>query len=61
MKVGDLVKMETHETGFVGIVVSRHPKTPDNKPAQLGIIWTGGSGKIDWQPEGWLEVISEGR
>lgn len=53
--------MYTHETGLVGIVVDRHPKAISTTPAQLGIVWTGGSGKMDWEPEGWLEVISEGR
>lgn len=56
--VGDLVKMRTHETGLIGIVIDRHPKAIDTKPAQLGIMWTGGSGKMDWEPEGWLEVVS---
>ena len=57
-RVGDLVKMRTHETGLVGIVLERHPKSISTTPAQLGIVWTGGSGKIDWEPEGWLEVVS---
>jgi hypothetical protein len=57
-RVGDLVKMRTHETGLVGIVVDRHPTAISTTPAQAGIIWTGGSGKIDWEPEGWLEVVS---
>jgi hypothetical protein len=53
--------MRTHETGLIGIVIDRHPKAIDTKPAQLGIMWTGGSGKMDWEPEGWLEVVSESR
>jgi hypothetical protein len=57
-RVGDLVKMHTHDTGLVGIVLERHPKAISTTPAQLGIMWTGGSGKIDWEPEGWLEVVS---
>ena len=57
-RVGDLVRMHTHDTGLVGIVVERHPKAISTTPAQLGIMWTGGSGKIDWEPEGWLEVES---
>ena len=61
IKIGDLVKMDTHATGYIGIVVDRHPKAISTTPAQLGIMWAGGSGKIDWEPEGWLEVVSEGR
>ena len=60
-KIGDLVKMRTHETGLVGIVVDKHPKIPSALPLQFGIMWTGGSGKLDWEPEAWLEVVSEGR
>ena len=55
------MRMHTHDTGLVGIVVERHPKAISTTPAQLGIMWTGGSGKIDWEPEGWLELVSEGR
>ena len=58
IKIGDLVRMKTHDTGLVGIVLERHPKAISTTPAQLGIMWTGGSGKIDWEPEGWLEVVS---
>jgi hypothetical protein len=60
-RVGDLVRMHTHDTGLVGIVLERHPKAISTTPAQLGIMWTGGSGKIDWEPESWLEVVSESR
>ena len=60
-RVGDLVKMRTHETGLVGIVVERHPRAISTTPAQLGIIWTGGSDKMDWEPESWLEVVSARR
>lgn len=63
MKVGDLVKMKTHETGLVGIVVDLHPhaNNPHQGACQVGIRWLGGSGKVDWEPDGWLEVISESR
>ena len=60
-RVGDLVKMHTHDTGLVGIVIDRHPKAISTTPAQVGIMWTGGSGKMDWEPETWLEVVSESR
>jgi len=59
IKIGDLVRMSTHDTGFVGIVVGRYPKHTDAGPIQIGIKWFKGSGKTDWEPEGWLEVISE--
>jgi len=61
IKKGDLVRMHTHDTGLVGIVLERHPKAISTTPAQLGIMWTGGSGKMDWEPEGWLEVVSESK
>jgi len=61
IKVGDLVRMHTHDTGLVGIVLERHPKAISTTPAQIGIKWFGGSGKTDWEPEAWLEVVSEGR
>jgi|TARA_R110000824_G_scaffold49608_3_gene139268 hypothetical protein len=56
MKVGDLVRMKTHETGLVGIVVDRDYR---RSSIQVGIKWFGGSGKMDWEPESWLEVVSE--
>ena len=59
-RVGDLVKMRTHDTGLVGIVLERHPRAISTTPAQIGIKWFGGSGKTDWEPEAWLEVVSAG-
>ena len=58
MKVGDLVRMKIYETGRVGIVVERyhHPGS-----TLVGIRWFKGSGKVDWEPEAWLEILSEGR
>jgi hypothetical protein len=58
MKVGDLVRMKTHETGLVGIVVDRDYH---HSSIQIGIKWFKGSGKTDWEPESWLEVVSESR
>tara|TARA_R110000824_G_scaffold372103_2_gene562173 strand:+ start:2105 stop:2299 length:195 start_codon:yes stop_codon:yes gene_type:complete len=58
VKVGDLVRMKTHETGLVGIVVDRDYH---RSSIQIGIKWFGGSGKMDWEPESWLEVVSESR
>ena len=61
IKTGDLVRMKTHETGLVGIVVGRYPKYTDTGSIQIGIKWFKGSGKTDWEPESWLEVVSESR
>ena len=61
IRIGDLVKMKTHDTGLVGIVLERHPKAISTTPAQIGIRWLGGSGYMDWEPERWVEVISESR
>jgi hypothetical protein len=58
VKVGDLVRMKTHETGLIGIVVDRDYH---RSSIQIGIKWFGGSGKMDWEPESWLEVVSESR
>ncbi len=61
INIGDLVKMDTHETGLIGVVVDRHPKNVSVTRPQIGIMWIGGSGKVDWEPEPWLEVVSESR
>ena len=62
IKIGDLVKMKTHDTGLVGIVLERHPiAIGTTSPAQIGIQWCSRSGKVEWEPEGWLEVVSESR
>jgi len=57
MRVGDLVRMKTHDTGLVGIVMRIHPRGA-GPTAQVGIKWIGGSGKMDWEPHAWLEVVS---
>ena len=64
IKIGDLVSMKTHDTGLVGIVVGRdhHPNS-----TQIAIKWLGGSGRDliaippQWEPEAWLDVVSESR
>ena len=67
VKIGDLVRMKTHDTGLVGIVMVRYPKYTDTGPIQIGIKWLlcpGRSlvaGSIQWEPEAWLEVVSESR
>ena len=58
IKRGDLVKMKTHDTGLVGIVVDRDYHYSST---QIAIKWIGGSGKVDWEPETWLEVVSASR
>jgi hypothetical protein len=63
MKVGDLVRMKTHETGHVGIVVDKEPAGSDGYISpQIAIHWFGGQyNKVEWEPEAWLEVVNEGR
>jgi len=60
IKIGDLVKMKgsQYDTGIVGIVIDRDYHCSS---IQIGIKWLGGSGKVDWEPESWLEVVSESR
>ncbi|HIB01538.1 MAG TPA: hypothetical protein EYO31_06605 [Phycisphaerales bacterium] len=65
VKVGDLVRMKLgmYDSDLVGIVLEVY-QAMTNKPAggvQIGIKWFGGSGKMDWEPEPWLEVVSESR
>ena len=39
IKIGDLVKMDTHETGLIGVVVGRHPKPGRrHQRPQIGIM-----------------------
>ena len=63
IKVGDLVSMKTHDTGLVGIVLEVYQAMSNKETGgvQIGIKWFGGSGKMDWEPEPWLEVVSESR
>ena len=62
VKIGDLVRMKTHDTGLVGIVVKRVGGC-----TQIGIQWLScpgrplTTGQIQWEPEAWLEVVSESR
>tara|TARA_Y100001963_G_scaffold134387_1_gene194998 strand:- start:12 stop:194 length:183 start_codon:yes stop_codon:yes gene_type:complete len=60
MQVGDLVRMKTHDTGLIGVVVEMNPRGA-GRTAQVAIRWNKGSGKINWEPYGWLEVVSESR
>ena len=71
MKVGDLVIMpgsvyrDRIKDGLaaVGLVVKMPYVGPDGEKQQTpraGIYWMDGDG-VDWEPMGWLEVISESR
>ena len=60
MNIGDLVKMRDYDTGLVGVVVDIH-SSDLHKSVQVGIRWLPKPGKVEWEPERWLEVVSEGR
>lgn len=60
VKRGDLVRMTDYETGLVGLVVDIHPSEL-HKAVQVGVQWIGRPGKVEWEPEGWLEVVSASR
>ena len=57
MKVGDLVRMKgsAYDTGLVGIVVGKGDR---HSTKMIAIKWLGGSVKVYWEPESWLEVVS---
>ena len=61
VRIGDLVTMYTFDTGLIGVVLDRKPKAISTTPAQIGIKWFNEGGSFEWEPEAWLEVISEGR
>ncbi len=61
IRIGDLVSMNTHDTGLVGIVIDRHPVAISTTPAQIGIRWFTEGHTFDWEPEGWLEIVSEAK
>ena len=62
MKIGDLVKMKTHATGLVGIVTGIYPCERARKHRQIGIHWFASQcNKVEWEPEAWVEVVSESR
>ena len=60
VRTGDLVKMKHYDTGLVGLVVDIH-HSDLHKSVQVGIMWLPKPGKVEWEPEQWLEVVSEGR
>lgn len=67
MKVGDLVIMPGSVPrdceGAVGLVVAPPFVGPNGERQQtprVAVLWSDGEG-IDWEPQAWLEVISEVR
>ena len=58
MNIGDLVKMRDFDTGLVGLVVDIH-RSDLHKSVQVGIRWLAKPGKVEYEPERWIEVISE--
>jgi hypothetical protein len=68
MKVGDLVIMpgssyrDGEDAPTVGVVVKMPFVGPNGEKQQtprVGIYWMDGAGHVDWEPMGWLEVVSE--
>ena len=67
MKVGDLVIMgreilpvgATHPVGI--IVADDYPNLSIVSRKRIGVVWTDGGGAVDYEPQAWLEVISERR
>ena len=58
IKEGDLVKVRDYDTGLIGLVVDM---MYHQNATQVGIIWCGSKAcKVQWEPAGWLEVVSEG-
>lgn len=73
MKVGDLVIMPRETLAkvsgkhSVGLVIADDydkaapDRTAGRKKSRIGIMWTDGTGCVDYEPRDWLEVISEAR
>lgn len=59
IRIGDLVTMYTHDTGLIGVVLDRKPKAISTTPAQIGIKWFNKANGFEWEPEGWLEIVSK--
>ena len=67
MKVGDLVTMpgscyrDRDGTPALGVVVDLgNDIEAEGRTRRIGILWNDGD-RVDWEPEQWLEVISESR
>ena len=61
MNIGDLVKMRDYDTGLLGVVIDIHRHDQWLQSAQVGIRWLSKPNKVEWEPDRWLEVVSEGR
>jgi hypothetical protein len=67
MKVGDLVTMigehhrECDDKLALGVVVDLgNDVEAEGRTRRIGILWNDGD-RVDWEPEQWLEAISESR
>ena len=60
VNVGDLVRMKDnmYDSPLVGVALEKSFKGINN---QILIHWFTDGNPIDWEPENWLEVVSEGR
>ena len=60
VNVGDLVKMKDsmYDSVLIGIALERRFQGINN---HIRIRWLVDGHTYDWEPENWLEVISEGR
>ena len=61
MKIGDLVRLPRHgywgDYDPIGIVVKLPWVGPNGETQQtprVGVLWSDGNGKIDWEPLSWL-------
>ena len=57
LKIGDLVTMDTHDTGMIGIITHMNPRGA-GRTALVGIHWFGGSGITSWEPHAWLRQVT---
>ncbi len=62
IKKGDLVRMKDryYSSEMIGIAMDREPKAISTTPAQIAIHWFDVN-RVEWEPEGWVEVVSESR
>jgi hypothetical protein len=61
MKIGDLVIMPRQASKRVGDEEVGLIVNDEIIRDRIGVLWTDGAGRIDYEPVDWLEVISEGR
>lgn len=60
MKVGDLVVMPEHSRVRIGDQVGLIINSTIIRN-RIGVLWSDGDGKVDYEPIQWLEVINESR